>query len=183
MSNPDFIGVYDDVLTSDQCDDLISFFESSPQQHGKVWQHGELKINNQVKKNIELKDSFLSKTPLVSDILCKCIYDYKKEYLSLNTISRWSLIDAYTFQKLQYYDDGYKEWHCEHAPAKSCAKRILAWMFYLNDAKSGTEFMHYPTVQAKRGRCIIWPASFTHLHKSVPNKGLKYIMSGWISYE
>ena len=44
MSNPDFIGVYDDVLTSDQCDDLISFFESSPQQHGKVWQHGELKI-------------------------------------------------------------------------------------------------------------------------------------------
>ena len=55
-------------------------------------------------------------------------------------------------------------------------------MFYLTDAKSGTEFMHYPTMSAKKGRCIIWPASFTHVHRSAPNKGVKYIISGWISY-
>ena len=55
-------------------------------------------------------------------------------------------------------------------------------MFYLNDA-SGTEFMHYPTVRAKIGRCVIWPAGLTHMHKSQINKGLKYIISGWIGYE
>ena len=54
-------------------------------------------------------------------------------------------------------------------------------MFYLNDA-SGTEFMHFPTVDAIMGRCIIWPSAFTHMHRSAPNKGLKYIMSGWFSF-
>ena len=70
-------------------------------------------------------------------------------------------------------------WHCEHGASNS--NRILAWMFYLNDAKSGTEFMNYPTVQAKRGRCVIWPAFWTHVHKGAPNKGLKYIATWWIS--
>ena len=60
----------------------------------------------------------------------------------------------------------------------------MAWMFYLNDAKCGTEFLNYPTVQAKRGRCVIWPAFWTHVHKGqLPNIGLKYIVTGWISFE
>ena len=61
--------------------------------------------------------------------------------------------------------------------------RVLAWMFYLNDAKCGTEFMNYPTVSAKMGRLVIWPAGWTHLHKGVtPNRGLKYITTGWCSF-
>ena len=55
-------------------------------------------------------------------------------------------------------------------------------MFYLNDAKSGTEFKHFSTVDAKMGRGIIWPATFTHMHRSESNKGLKYIVSGWMSF-
>ena len=86
------------------------------------------------------------------------------------------------FQKFQYYGDGYKMWHTEHIPDEPMNKRVLVWMFYLNNAKSGTQFIHYPTVQAKKGRLIIWPSAFTHTHRSEPNKGLKYIMSGWISY-
>ena len=57
-------------------------------------------------------------------------------------------------------------------------------MFYLNNAKCGTEFMEYPTVQAKIGRLVIWPAFWTHVHKGViPNKGIKYIITGWASYK
>ena len=85
-------------------------------------------------------------------------------------------------------DSGYKAWHCEHAYAKEydslaeAPRRILAWMFYLNNAKSGTEFMQYPTVRARMGRCVIWPAGWTHVHRGViPNKGLKYIITGWVS--
>ena len=59
----------------------------------------------------------------------------------------------------------------------------MAWMFYLNDAKSGTEFMHFPTINARRGRLVIWPAFWTHTHKGViPNKGVKYIITGWVSF-
>ena len=42
--------------------------------------------------------------------------------------------------------------------------------------------LYDPTVDARMGRCVIWPAAFTHLHRSeLPNKGLKYIVTGWIS--
>ena len=35
---------------------------------------------------------------------------------------------------------------------------------------------------SKKGRLVIWPASWTHFHRSEPNKGLKYIISGWYSF-
>ena len=113
--------------------------------------------------------------------LKKCTAKYVEEYQSLKGIASWGLWDEYTFQKFQYYGDGYKQWHTEHSTGEQ-SNRILAWMFYLNDA-SGTEFMHFPTVDAIMGRCIIWPSAFTHMHRSAPNKGLKYIMSGWFSFK
>ena len=59
--------------------------------------------------------------------------------------------------------------------------RILAWMVYLNDAVSGTEFPYQErTVTPKTGRTAIWPAGWTHPHKGVtPNMGVKYIATGW----
>ena len=184
MSTPDFIGIYDNALSSEECDELITFFESSKKIKGVVFDSVEKKaiVNPNSKKNVELAKAFVSTTPIcMVRSLSKCVEKYVQEYESLSWIPKWNLIDRYTFQKLQYYDDGYKSWHTEHGPPP-CSDRILVWMFYLNDAASGTEFMHFPTIEGKMGRCIIWPAAWTHLHKSAPNKGLKYITSGWISH-
>ena len=104
----------------------------------------------------------------------------------MNTLYSWFYDDSYTFQKLVEKDDGYKVWHCEHGPSPNDGinRRIMAWMIYLNDAKCGTEFMNYPTINAKMGRCVIWPAAWTHTHRGVcPNKGLKYILTGWVTYD
>jgi len=183
MSNPDFIGIYDNALSSEECDELIAFFESSAKTKGMVFD-SVLKrtiVNDSIKSNVELNDALVSRTPkCMVRSLEECVKKYVEEYKSLNEISSWGLIDTYTFQKLENEGDGYKQWHTEHCPGK-LSNRILAWMFYLNDA-SGTEFIHYPTVDAVKGRCIIWPSAFTHTHRSTPNKGLKYIMSGWFSF-
>ena len=179
-SNSDFIGVYDNILSLDECDELISFFESSPKKRGVVWNGKESQQDDRIKKNIELNDALVSKTPIIIKPLEECLIKYVNEYQSLTNIPAWNLIDTYTFQKLEKEGDGYKQWHTEHGPGK-ISNRILAWMFYLNDG-SGTEFMHFPTVDAIMGRCIIWPSAFTHMHRSAPNKGLKYIMSGWFSF-
>ena len=183
MSTPDFIGVYDNALTLEECDELISFFESSPKMQGGVGKVGEgFQIDPKIKSNIELKGIGVSETPIISERILKYVSKYVEEYQSLTHIYPCDLVEEYTFQKLQYYGDGYKIWHTEHAPFSPDNRRVLVWMFYLNDTKSGTEFMHFPTIKGRKGRCIIWPSSFTHMHKSEPNKGLKYIMSGWISY-
>ena len=183
MSNPDFIGVYDNALSSEECEELISFFESSTKRKGVIYSSDKKQLitDDSIKSNVELSNALVSTTPkCVTGSLRKCINKYIEEYPSMKNIASWGLRDDYTFQKFQYYGDGYKQWHTEHNNGES-SNRILAWMFYLNNA-SGTEFLHFPTVDAVKGRCIIWPSAFTHLHKSAPNKGLKYIMSGWISY-
>ena len=181
-SNPSFIGIYDNVLSAEECDELISFFHSSDKRMGGFQSKQGYVVDYEIKKNVEINNAFLSKTPEIAPkTICNCIRKYKKEYSSLDHIFKWQLQNDYTFQMLEGKDDGYKQWHTEHCPGE-LSKRILAWMIYLNDAESGTEFMHFPTVEAKQGRCIIWPSAFTHLHRSVPNKSLKYIMSGWFSF-
>ena len=182
--NYSFIEIYDNVLSSEDCDRLITEFESSRQTPGKT----AAGYNPERKKSKELVLPRMSDSSVRSSIiftaLDHCINKYKKTYPSLNHLNKFMFEDVYTFKKFETPEDGFKVWHTEHGPSyhHMVSDRILVWMFYLNDAKSGTEFMHYPTMSAKKGRCIIWPASFTHVHRSAPNKGVKYIISGWISY-
>ena len=106
---------------------------------------------------------------------------HNKYYGGLNNIHCWRMDLDYNVQRYKSENDGYKIWHTE-AGGPPTSNRILVWMIYLNDAKSGTDFMYFPTLKAKEGRCVIWPSAWTHMHKSHPNKGLKYIATGWISY-
>ena len=182
------IKIYDNALSKKECQILINQFEKLPQDEGGVNMENGYGIDHGHKKCMEMKDTNFSNKSIVTNILRvsinKHIHKYKEEFPSLdNCISPWRMDNAYTFQKYDGEEDGYKVWHTEHGGNDLDCRRILAWMFYVNDAKSGTEFMHYPTIKAKRGRCVIWPAFWTHVHKGVvPNKGLKYIATGWVSY-
>ena len=96
-------------------------------------------------------------------------------------MEKWGVEDEFTLKKFEGEDEGFKVWHMEHG--KAVPYRILVWMFYLNDAQSGTEFFYYPKIESTKGRLVIWPAGWTHYHKGVtPNKGLKYLISGWYSF-
>ena len=187
VSNSDFFGIYDNALTKKECQILINQFENSPKREGRSYSDGDLVVNEDQKKCIEVDNSSFSNKSVISRIinarLRECIDDYKKEYPSMNNfIAPWVIDNGYNFQKYETEDDGFKAWHTEAGGAPT-SNRVLAWMFYLNDAKSGTEFINYPTVNAKMGRCVIWPAAWTHIHRGViPNKGLKYIVTGWASY-
>ena len=182
--NSSFIEIYDNALSQQECDILISRFEKSEQVTGAVWKNGQLDRDPSVKDSIELPNLRFSNGDLISNLIRTklqfSINKYIKKYSHIPQLNTWGVEDGYTFKKFEK-GGGYKSWHHEHGP-KNQSERILAWMFYLNDA-SGTEFMHYPTVRAKIGRCVIWPAGLTHMHKSQINKGLKYIISGWIGYE
>ena len=187
VSNSDLIGIYDNALSSNECEKLISYFETSPQVEGKMFCRGVMAQDFSVKKCLQMSDpQFSDKSPTSSIILKSLklhIDKYKKRYRGLDNIHYWRYDDAYNFQKYTNEDDGYKVWHAEHGGFPENSKRVLAWMFYLNNAKSGTEFRHYSTLKAKRGRLAIWPAAFSHVHRGVcPNKGLKYIVTGWASF-
>tara|TARA_R100000008_G_C3478911_1_gene112818 strand:+ start:81 stop:629 length:549 start_codon:yes stop_codon:yes gene_type:complete len=178
-----FIGIYDNTLTKQECDLLISQFEKSPQDYGDVYYEGRYQVRLEQKKCKQLKDAQFSNRSIISNVLRTAVENYRSRYEKEYPPSRrGKLDDLYAFKKFEAEDDGYKAWHCE-ASSSGTAKRVLVWSFYLNDAKSGTEFLYYPTIRARMGRCVIFPAAWTHTHRSAPNKGLKYFVSGWISYE
>ena len=183
ISNSNFIEQYDNSLSANECQILINQFEKSKHFEGTTSKG----VVPEEKKCVELSGLRFSDESVISHIIKPALFDcmikYKEKYSdALSNIDWWKLADEYSFQKYDGENDGYKAWHCEHGSGP-CSYRILAWMIYLNDAKSGTEFRHYPTIRAKMGRCVIWPSGFSYLHRGVtPNKGLKYITTGWYSY-
>jgi hypothetical protein len=184
-----FIEIYDNVLTKEQCNAIVSWFEEQSHKiKGLTYDYnGKLKVDNSFKSDIEIPETYLSADILPSQLiypaLCDGIERYKQKYISsIDVMNQWRVDDEYNLQKYDGEEDGFKKWHCESAGLTSC-HRILAWMIYLNQAQSGTEFVHYRTVRPRTGRLVIWPASWTHVHRSqLPNRGLKYIATGWVSF-
>ena len=184
--NPDFIEIYDDALSQKECEILINQFEKSDEQFIGLTSNGYKPEEKKcMQLCVDLNDRSVIST-IVKPNLISCIRKYREKYRNqLHQTSAWDLYHEASFQKYDGKEDGYKVWHCEHHPSpECCSKRIMAWMIYLNDAKSGTEFYDRPTIKARRGRCVMWPAFWTHTHRGVPpNIGLKYIITGWISYD
>ena len=186
--SPSFIEVYDKALSSKDCNILISQFEKHPNKIiGKIYnENGVRTCDRDVKDSIEIDDPSFSEptviTSIISSSLNKCMDRYRKKYSMLNNyMGRYKANDVYTFKKFEGKNAGFKKWHYEHGSNDAMSKRVLVWAFYLNDC-SGTDFMFYPNVSGKEGRCVIFPASFNYMHRSEPNKGIKYYVSGWISY-
>ena len=189
VSNSDHFGIYDNLLTDHECKRVIDQFEKSNHTPGKVYKWDgasgpQRGVHPELKSSEELSLSFKEGGPISNIIgprICEAIHRYNAENPPLKEAASWTYEDKYNIQRYVTKDDGYKVWHCEHGPGIGSV-RVMAWMFYLNNAKSGTEFMSYPTVRAKMGRCVVWPAAWTHVHRGAPNKGLKYIVTGWISF-
>ena len=82
--------------------------------------------------------------------------------------------------------EGYHEWHCETSD-RSSMDRCLVFITYLEQPEAGgeTEFLYQKTrIEPKVGRTIIWPCSFTHLHRgNVVLEGRKTYITGWYHYK
>lgn len=190
-SNPDFIGIYDNAISSYDCKEIIKWVETEPLGRGAVMnEDGSGAIDTRVKSDWEvdpyktLLNNQIFVDKIIVDALNKYTPFYRELYPSVDNLDSWNICNIYNIQK---YDpgDGYHALHCESS-GEATAHRMLAWMIYLNTItdEGGTYFSCYDkTLEAKEGRLVIWPAHFTHQHKGVVSKTqTKYIATGWYSY-
>ena len=170
---------YPNALSHEQCQIIIQSFERSPHKIRGKTGHGGVRKDIKSSTDIHVKGT---QDDLLLNNLEPYYWKYCKQYSFLNRISNMISIDAgYNIQR--YLDDeGYFAEHCEHSPNNP--KRVLAWMYYLNDAVCGTTWIHQDyTSTVSEGSLYIWPSFWTHAHKGVtPNIGRKYIATGWCSY-
>jgi hypothetical protein len=185
MFNPDFIGIYDNALPSDQCKYIIEWMDCQSLERGTTLKGVDLSLKN----SWDICNKFSNKNfvdVIIRKVLNKYTPSYRKSYPIVDMIDPWDIHDDYNMQK---YDPGggYHILHCENSGAMDpLVSRVLVWMIYLNTVtdKGGTYFSHYnKTIKAKEGRLVIWPAHFTHPHKGVVSKTqTKYITTGWFNY-
>ena len=171
--NEDFIGVWDNVIADDFNNYVINLLDESTQIVPR--------------SNTSVKDAQLdiaAFNPMISDhIMCgvrACCEQYFNWYPFLKNFRYHST--TCLLQKT-IPTEGYHDWHSESNNIAS-ANRTLVWSVYFNDLEDSgeTEFLYQKKkIKPKAGRIVIFPGSFTHLHRGNPPYEAKYIATGWLA--
>ena len=187
-----FIDTYQ-VLAPHECERIIDYYNHDDRkQRGQVI--GDANVD-EVKQSTDVYINFGDKwdnaaddkyTDIILPAVDYAVNQWIENHKFLSAMPPFRVFEQFN---IQHYKDGegYFGLHCECQPDDSSDKfiyRMGAWMIYLNDAESGTEFPYQEIIlQPKQGLCAVWPAYYTHPHKGVtPNRGDKYIATGWMNF-
>jgi hypothetical protein len=188
MNTDNSIFVSKTMFPNELCDGLVGVFKNKSNKFDKSHFQKNY-IGHERKDDVCFLDDF--EIDMLSDIgnvgitnevnafLMDALSEYSEIYTALQNIPIRS-----TRQKLQMTkkSGGYHTWHQEQSNEET-AHRILAWTVYLNNVEEGgeTEFLYQSKrIKAKKGKILIFPAAFTHLHRgNPPLSGDKYILTGW----
>ena len=184
-----FIGVYDNYITKEECNKAIKMYED------------QNKFNNTINRIGSEKSSILQKQaqqffassfnvdiwweelkPLILN------FDMALNHYLKNTGANDLYESPLQFTSLKIQKtlptEGYHVWHIEHGKGFENEPRAFVFSVYLNDVEEGgeTEFLHFSKrVKPKTGRIVIWPAGFPYLHRgNPPLSGEKYILTSWM---
>tara|TARA_Y100001970_G_C13745066_1_gene608175 strand:- start:23 stop:583 length:561 start_codon:yes stop_codon:yes gene_type:complete len=182
------IQIYDNMISKESCQHIIDYFESNIDLSFSGLSGGIVNKKDKDSSDLTLrleyprnKDEFEINNYILKS-LKKGTEKYRNKFKFLDMmIGTWHVDDRFNIQRFNE-GQGYHGIHCEHS--KDDCNRMLVWMIYLNNAKCGTRF-YYPQrdVKAKQGRLVLWPPDWTYPHSGItPNKGKKYIATGWFSY-
>ena len=180
----DFISVFDNSFTSDECEEYINLVEhyisngviTKEDRAYHNTDHFSINFNNDVSYNI------LSGDNLSMEFLPK-IKDFVGEYLKkFSVLGQEKLLIYDTKAKKIPVGGGFHSWHYENTGLQVSPRKLVVQL-YLNTIEEGgeTEFLYMnKRIKAKQGRLIIFPAAFTHTHRGNPPIGQdKYIVSSW----
>ena len=185
-----FIGIYDNYITSEECNKAIKLYED------------QNKFNNTLNRIDFEKASILRKQDQQffagsnnidvwwEDLKSMMVnFDLAWNHYVQNTGADDAYGNPFYFTQLKLQKtlptEGYHVWHIEHQKGFSSESRAFVFSIYLNDVKEGgeTEFLHFSKrVKPKAGRIVIWPAAFPYLHRgNPPLSGEKYILTSWMT--
>lgn len=185
---PNFIGSW---FLNDRtlCEALIAHFEANAARHRQGTTSRGTNLSIKRATDLVIFPSDLPKpgfAPLAAYLheLQSCLRDYALQWPHLADII--PKVDLVPFQ-IQRYRPG-EHFQAPHSERMSfgLSHRVLAWMTYLNDVEAGghTRFHNYGIeIKPERGRTLIWPAEWTHMHAGeVVRGGTKYVITGWMHF-
>ncbi len=171
--NEDFIGVWDNVTLDDFNNHVINILDESTQVVPR--------------SNTSVKDAQLdiaAFNPLISNHIMGAVRTCLMQYFEWHPfLKNFNYHSTTCLLQKTNPTEGYHDWHSESNNI-ACANRTLVWSVYFNDLDGSgeTEFLYQKRkINPKAGRVLIFPGSFTHLHRGNPPYESKYIATGWLA--
>ena len=171
----DYITVYDDVITSKSCDDLVNFFEKNVEKSFK-----------EEKKDKSFQELNLQYFPQYRDETNELFKSFVDKYQKDNNIPNSCWPSSYELENTRFKkylpnsNDGYNL-HTD-ATIRETSTRFLAFFIYLTDNELG--HTSFPTrdikIQPKKGKLLMFPPNFCypHIGEKVTDKP-KYIIGNY----
>lgn len=179
MNNENFIKTY--KVDENLCDKLILYFKENIEYKsiGQVNNQELCYVDTDIKDSVDVLFFNQSRNKTIVEFfkeLNKCYLEYIKFFDLKERL--WTT----TSNNIQFYKPfgGFKVWHYENSTVES-SKRKLVYMLYLNNVKNGGTEWKYQNfkTEAVKGNLVIWPTSFTHIHRGIISDQEKYIATGW----
>jgi hypothetical protein len=184
-----FIGVYDNYITKEECKRAIKLYEDQDKFNNTI-----NRIGGEKASILDKQDQQFYAAPNNIDVWWEDLktimvnFDLAWNHYAKNTGALSAYGHSFNFTTLKIQKtlptEGYHVWHIEHNKGRDYESRAFVFSVYLNDVEEGgeTEFLHFSKrVKPKTGRIVIWPAAFPYLHRgNPPLSGEKYILTSWM---
>jgi len=177
----DLIQVYDNALSVDVCDELVSYFETNSDKQEYIDNQGTPTFTqlNVTKNRQELEN--------IHSTLIKTVFQYRDVYYEYVCRNVFPETHAFEEFRIKRYNVGGSERFDSHVDVQdySSARRFLSFFWYLNDVGDGGEtvFTDYE-IKPSKGKLIIFPPLWMFPHKgNSPISGTKYILSTYLHYK
>ena len=163
--------ILDNYLSEQKCDELIeTFVDSAYYQNSE--NHTGYKINYDVKYN-----------HLGIDKINFALNEYINTYKEIKYTPNQFKLDENEL-RFKHFEPGnyYETWHCEHS--YKFPYRVMNYMIYLSTHDCGTEFWNGDIIKSEKGRLVMFPAAYTHIHRGqkCPDNNNRYLVGGYINY-
>ena len=189
----ELIWVKENSLTKQFCKSVIDKFETDPYRKA-----GEVDQNNpRIDKNLKItidttithRIAWREEDEVLYKALGKALYEYEI-HLQKTSKGKWNLhpSDGYQvkdtgYMVQKYEPNGFYNWHHDWCMNEGWS-RIYTYIWYINTIKEEyggwTEFIDGTRIQPKVGSILLFPATWTYVHRGYTTKVPKYIVTGWI---
>jgi len=184
-----FIGVYDNYITEQECNKAIKLYEDQNKFNNTINRIGFEKasvLQKQDQQYFAMPDNINVWWESLKPMMVNFDLAWNHYIKNVGADDAYGVPFHFTDLKIQKTlpTEGYHVWHIEHGKGYENEPRAFVFSIYLNDVEEGgeTEFLHFSKrVKPKTGRIVIWPAGFPYVHRgNSPLSGEKYILTSWM---
>lgn len=186
MQIKDLIWTHSDTLPKEFCEHLIQKFEQDDRKEPGWILVG---LDPSMKTSTDLFITGLPGWEKEDQQLYQNLSPYIQSYIDYcNSFQNMKFCHLQNIRDIGYQiqrtkPGEYYNWHDDFACDDENGYRVFTFIWYLNDIvnEGYTEFVDGTRIQPETGKLLIFPATWTYVHRGYsPKTETKYICTGWV---